>query len=119
MLSILVKDMLLPKSCYECPLNTGEYSPAEYEKRYCAITDRSMYLSDYKKRPSDCPLVELPEEHGDLIDRQLLKQNVLKWMPNDPCGIEEHERPFETDICVSMMMEIEEQPTVIEAEGSE
>lgn len=40
----------------------------------------------------------------------------MKWLPPDPCGCEEKERPFETDICVSLMMEIEEQPTVVEAE---
>ena len=40
-------------------------------------------------------------------------------MPPDPCGREEKEFPFETDICVSMMMEIEEQDAVIKAEGAE
>lgn len=33
-------------------------------------------------------------------------------MPSDPCGIEEKEFPFETDIVVSLMMEIEEAPTI-------
>lgn len=58
-------------------------------------------------------LVEIPEKHGDLIDRDELEKAVLKWMPPDPCGREEKEFPFETDICASMMMEIEEQPAVI------
>lgn len=47
-----------------------------------------------------------------LIDADELKKEVLKWMPSDPCGIEEKESPFETDIVVSLMMEIEEAPTV-------
>ena len=47
-----------------------------------------------------------------LIDADALKASVLKWMPPDPCGNEEREYPFETDICVSMLMEIEEAPTV-------
>ena len=67
-MSVLIKDIEMPKNCYECPLNMGAYSPAEYEKRYCHITGRSMRLSDYKRRPSDCTLVELPEKHGGLID---------------------------------------------------
>lgn len=47
-----------------------------------------------------------------LIDADTLKESVIRWLPQDPCGIAEKERPFETDICVSMLMEIEEAPTV-------
>lgn len=47
-----------------------------------------------------------------LIDADELMKNVKKWLPPDPCGREEKEFPFETDICVSMLMEIEEAPTV-------
>lgn len=49
---------------------------------------------------------------GRLIDAEALKANVLKWLPSDPCGREEREFPFETDICVSMLQEIDEAPTV-------
>ena len=47
-----------------------------------------------------------------LIDADELKKCVLKWLQQDPCGREEKEFPFETDICVSMLMEIDEQPTI-------
>lgn len=47
-----------------------------------------------------------------LIDATALERNVLEWMPSDPCGREEKERPLETDIVVSLMMEIEEAPTI-------
>ena len=47
-----------------------------------------------------------------LIDADELKKCVLKWLPQDPCGREEKVMPFETDICVSMLMEIDEQPTI-------
>lgn len=49
-----------------------------------------------------------------LIDADRLKEKVLKWLPSDPCGIDEKEHPIETDIVVSLMMEIEEAPTVNE-----
>lgn len=49
-----------------------------------------------------------------LIDADRLKEKVLEWLPSDPCGIEEKEHPIETDIVVSLMMEIEEAPTVSE-----
>lgn len=47
-----------------------------------------------------------------LIDGDKLKKEVLKWLPSDPCGVEEKEIPFETDIVVSVLMEIEEAPTI-------
>ena len=55
---IVVDDMEMPKSCYECPLNHGEYSPECYEKRSCAITGHGMRKKNYKNRPNDCPLHE-------------------------------------------------------------
>lgn len=57
------------------------------------------------------------QPHGRLGDLDELKKKVLKWLPSDPCGQEEKEFPFETDICASMLMEIEEAETIIEAEG--
>ena len=47
-----------------------------------------------------------------LIDADKLKEEVLKWLPPDPCGQEEKEHPLETDIVVSMMMTIEEAENV-------
>ena len=110
-MSILIKGMKMPETCEECAYQTkGACFASGVNKG--TITIRRMD----KDRPDWCPLVELPSKHGDLIDRKALEDSVLKWLPPDPCGCEEKERPFETDICVSLMMEIEEQPTVIEAE---
>lgn len=46
------------------------------------------------------------------IDADALKDEVLKWLPSDPCGVEEKEMPYETDIVVSMMQTLEEAPTI-------
>ena len=46
------------------------------------------------------------------IDADALRDSVLKWLPPDPCGQEDKEYPFETDICVSLLTEIEEAPTI-------
>ena len=59
----------------------------------------------------------LPDKHGRLGDLDALRESVLKWLPPDPCGVEEKERPYETDICVSILMEIEDAPTIVEGEG--
>lgn len=46
------------------------------------------------------------------IDADKLEGKVLEWMPSDPCGIEEKEFPFETDLVASLIMEIKEAPTI-------
>ena len=47
-----------------------------------------------------------------LINSDKLRDDVLKWMPSDPCGQEYLEAPFETDICVSMIQTIDEQEPI-------
>lgn len=119
-MSVLIKGMRIFPDCRECPLS--EY----YErtgKTWCKPAD-GILADNYKPiafdgRPEWCPLAEVKEPHGDLIDKDELTKCVLKWMPPDPCGIEEREYPFETDICVSLLQEIEEQTKIIEAEGAE
>lgn len=111
-MGVYVKNMTFPKSCSVCDFKSV--------MGYCRRMPPEFYgCTRDEGRPDWCPLVEVREPHGDLIDRDILKKSVLKWLPHDPCGVEERERPFETDICVSMMMEIEEQPVVIEGERGE
>ena len=51
---------------------------------------------------------------AELIDRNLLKKNIAKWLiGGDP---QETEMVKLDDIAVSVIMEIEEQPTTTEAE---
>ncbi len=47
-----------------------------------------------------------------LIDADALRKSVLEWLPSDPCGRPEAEHPFETDICISMLQEIDDAPTI-------
>ena len=56
---IIIKGLDMPKSCYPCTFNRGEYTPEYYEKRYCDITGHAISKKDYKKRPKDCPLMEV------------------------------------------------------------
>lgn len=46
-----------------------------------------------------------------LIDADELMEKVKKWLPKEP---RESKRPFDEDLCVSMLMEIEEAPTIKE-----
>jgi hypothetical protein len=47
-----------------------------------------------------------------IIDAEKLKEEILKWLPSDPCGVEEKAMPYETDIVVSMMLTLEDAPTI-------
>jgi len=115
-MSVLIKGMEMPVRCSGCDMEINyEYLYHECVLLYKGYTNDIRYFGRLK----NCPLAEIPQKHGDLIDRDELKKAVFKWLPSDPCGVEEKERPFETDICVSMMQEIEEQTAVIKAEGVE
>ena len=51
-MSVIVKNMEMPKTCDECLINCG------HSMLYIGITDR---------RSPNCPLVEIPTPHGRLI----------------------------------------------------
>ena len=65
-------------------------------------------------------LIELPENHGDLIDRDAFRADFSMGENCDKCGIElkrcEYDRNYtKMDFCGWL----DDAPTVIEAEGSE
>lgn len=65
--SVLVKGMTMPESCVECRMTTDAW--------FCSAMPKEFggYADDYgEKRPDWCPLVELPEKHGRLIDAEAL-----------------------------------------------
>ena len=73
-MSVLIKDMKMPISCIECPCNLKLFFCKVYSGM--PITDASsLTINDTTinvKRPDWCPIVELPEHHGRLIDADRL-----------------------------------------------
>lgn len=59
-MSIFIKGINIPKEPWDCPCHDGENGN-------CKVTGHSCY-----DIPKDCPLVEVPTPHGDLIDRDKL-----------------------------------------------
>ena len=112
-MSVLIKDMEMPEKCGLCDLFHAE-SPM-----HCTVVKghKTVGAPSGMPRPEWCPLVALPDKHGRLVDADALRESVLKWLPHDPYGVEENEHPYETDICVSMLMEIEDAPTIVEKES--
>ena len=50
---------------------------------YCKVNGKTLAESyrpiGFDGRPDWCPLVELPEKHGDLIDRDALPRDVMDF----------------------------------------
>lgn len=99
-MSKLIVKMEMPKRCGVCKCRRVEFD-LDRVAVFCAIKD-NKYVEDPYSRPPWCPIVGvLPDEHGDLIDRDALKKRC--W----------HDDGF--DLWVSHT-EIDQQPTVVAAE---
>ena len=72
-MSVLIKGMEMPISCGFCLFE--KHTDDGYE---CCING---CLTEYQKRPSDCPLVPVPP-HGRLIDADALIDWIYSDEPN-------------------------------------
>ena len=105
-MSILIKDMEMPKSCYKCPLRRRDgmdiVCPVAHER--FSVAD--VNILDY--RLVNCPLVPVPP-HGRLIDADRLLSVRMKrtyyHLPNGDTAIP--------------IIDVENAPTIIEAEEGE
>ena len=93
-MSVLVRGMAMQKTCNDCGLR---------DSFDCWITD-SYIESRFSKRNDNCPLVEIPTPHGDLVDRNEL--------------LAEYDRLHEGKAGNARKI-MEQARTVLESEGSE
>ena len=67
----------MPNSCDVCPFvhENDDLFSEDYRYLECGFPNMGMFVTDYiASRHPDCPIKGvLPEEHGDLIDRDELK----------------------------------------------
>ena len=82
-MSVIIKGMQMPKSCMECPMFSGAG---------CKAT-MTMFneLTNVAVRVKGCPLVELPEKHGRLVDADKLKKHITVTIDTAPTIIEAEE----------------------------
>lgn len=66
-MSLLIKDMKMPKCCNNCEFHWEEDVSFEIIHQ-CQVKTGYIDNADIHSFPYDCPLVELPEKHGRLID---------------------------------------------------
>ena len=97
-MSILIKGMEMPKSCYDCP--------AECEDYICGITKGGC---TWAERPPHCPLVPI-SPHGRLIDADAL-YGTFEASKDETIG--------HTTFKETVLLNIRGMPTIIEAEEGE
>lgn len=68
-MSVLIKGMKMPTSCDECRLSVDGG---------CVPQNQWLNEEGTNKRLDNCPLIELPSPHGDLIDRDALIKSLDK-----------------------------------------
>lgn len=117
-MSLLIEGMDMPKDCASCDLsyyrdgyNGGYgYSPSGWMCRRL----NHIIKEGEETRPSDCPLVEVPTPHGRLIDADAHIQSLKE----NQCG-ERCRKNLDCVNCgIGMYIRIvENEPTIIEAEG--
>lgn len=100
-MSIILKGIDLPKDCTECPLEGAEVDDDGFDYWYCKITES---MATTIERPSNCPLIQIPKDHGRLIDGGELNKSVHTWNPAYTYGRSAFTRA------------IDNAPTILEAE---
>ena len=113
-MSVIVKGMKMPENCEEC-FFVGRGFPD-----WCGIPwipKDEDEIEDTSIRPDWCPLVELPEKHGGLIDGNAFREELDNHYPFTK---EEQSRHGMADIAKGELLYVlNKMPIVIEAEGEE
>ena len=115
-MSVIVEGMEMPDSCEKCKLDLRTDACRAFDEWH----KEHPYSIRATDRLPDCPLVALPEEHGDLIDRNALKKDYRMGNDCERCETDwkscQYDRVYsKMDFCEW----IDDAPVVIEAEGEE
>ena len=107
-MSVLVKDIKMPKRCLDCPM----YDCYNYYCKLYSFGIPARYNGDGSIRPEWCELVELPEKHGRLIDADFEEQHYTSMTTNPTPDVTEKDKRNSLIIIEALQMA----KTVIEAE---
>lgn len=119
-MSIIVRGMEMPKTCGECSFLQESVWKGKMYPCVCVAGGFVVKPSETDMKDGLCPLVALPEEHGDLIDRNALKKDYR--MGNDCYNCETNWKSCQYDRVYSKMDFCEWldcAPVVVETEGEE
>ena len=104
-MGVYIKGMEMPENCFHC-----RFSRWDVEGGFCDLLNEDADMRF--KRHDDCPLIELPD-HGDLIDRDVLKRSHCVECTLYP------DRCLGEDCDWGSIYHLEHTSTVIPAERSE
>jgi hypothetical protein len=116
-MSIIVRGMKMPENCSECPVALSG--------KYCRINKTYTTYIKLPIRPDHCPLVELSEKHGRLIDADVfiekmdLAISMISGMIKVLGAEDDAELQMELKSYRDIRDSIKEEPPIIEAEDSE
>ena len=65
---MLIPNMEIPKNCEECNIR---------DIHLCKLWMKMTIKQTYEGKHPDCPLVEVKEPHGDLVDNDKLMQEFI------------------------------------------
>lgn len=115
-MGIYIKGMEMPKSCGEC-----DYChPTDKFPCWCYLVDIPIKPSETDLRDGLCPLIEVTEPHGRLIDADKLDAYKLPSEKQDFKTWHKHSAEYKYAVPVfnsALDMVKNNAPTVIEAEG--
>ena len=76
-MSVLIKGMKKPENCWECQIGVN----ATFHEASCPFAERIVTRDEFDMHSGihpDCPLVEVPEPHGRLIDAEVVNSALKK-----------------------------------------
>lgn len=124
MADVLIRGMEEPSRCSACRMLEGDTNDG-----FCHAAEKwfdDEYFSWYQypegdiatDKPLNCPLISLPEGHGRLIDADAFKSMCLSATKEAKPDFIRHEDWLKScAVTISFCKDIDEQPTIIEAEG--
>ena len=117
-MGIYINGMRMPENCIKCPMQFGgmcHVMPAEVDESRVAPTVEEALKQG---KPNWCPLVEVSEPHGDLIDRDAFRTDYGMGEHCDKCENNSKSCDFiysKMDFCGWL----DDAPTVIPREDGE
>jgi hypothetical protein len=119
-MSIFIRGMEMPESCYYCPFMDGSWGYSPQHKARCIITGEEMPIDDrdVQHNSTCCPLIEVSTPNGDLIDRDALK-DVQQWDADLFKGSSDYGEKCRYDEAINAVANIVNAPTIIDAEDGD
>ena len=118
-MSVLIKGMEMPKGCFFCPMRIK----IDPDTIRCLATgndfEETLAGTIERRNNGNCPLIEIPTPHGDLIDRDEVIKAIGR-RPHVGIGINDDDDEFDSGMSCQWGHDtgtIKDMPAIIEAEG--